>query len=66
MKKFLQSMLVCPACQGEFTWEIKSQTDERIEEATATCTHCITAYPISEGIGIFLSSLREFKDKSEA
>src|SRR5215211_5062840 len=54
MQKYLMDMLTCPFCHGELNWRITQQTNERVENAEARCKSCSRAYPIWEGIGIFL------------
>jgi uncharacterized protein YbaR (Trm112 family) len=55
MHSFLLEMFACPACYGTLKWEILEQRDDRIEAAEALCTACTAAYPVREGIGLFLT-----------
>ncbi len=55
MLDFIIDMLQCPSCHAGLDWEINEQTGERIERAEARCQVCGAAYPIREGIGVFLT-----------
>lgn len=55
MHTFLIEMLQCPACHGKLEWNIVEQNENRIETAEAHCNACTTAYPVREGIGLFLT-----------
>jgi uncharacterized protein YbaR (Trm112 family) len=48
-------MLQCPACQGALSWEIFEREAGRIEAAMARCNACDAAYPVRDGIGLFLT-----------
>src|SRR5689334_20132636 len=47
--------LICPACYGELTWQINTQTATRIVDGTATCRQCGASYPIRDEIALFLT-----------
>ena len=55
MHEYLIEMLGCPACRGELAWTIVGRRGDRIETAEARCTGCGAAYPVREGIGLFLA-----------
>ena len=55
MKKFLLEMLECPLCHHELTWQIDVETEAEVEQAEATCVDCKATYPVTDGIGIFLT-----------
>jgi uncharacterized protein YbaR (Trm112 family) len=56
MYAYLMDMLECPVCHGTLRWDVTEETEDRIETGMATCLQCSAAYPICEGIGIFLTS----------
>ena len=51
----LAALLECPACHGRLDWEVKARRGERIEEGEARCGACHAAYPVREGIALFLT-----------
>ncbi|MBC7223242.1 MAG: methyltransferase domain-containing protein [Anaerolineae bacterium] len=55
MHESLLPMLVCPACHGDLTWKVAQRDGAQIEEAEARCTGCGAAYPVQQGIGLFLT-----------
>jgi uncharacterized protein YbaR (Trm112 family) len=55
MHDYLIEMLACPACHGELTWTVTERRGDRVETAEARCAACAAAYPIREGIGLFLT-----------
>lgn len=55
MQKYLVDMLCCPVCQGTLQWVVTEQNSDRLETAEARCTGCEAAYPVREGIGLFLT-----------
>ncbi|MCL6430748.1 MAG: methyltransferase domain-containing protein [Anaerolineae bacterium] len=62
MHRYLMEMLQCPACRGRLSWTINDADGERIESAKATCAACSAAYPVREGIGLFLTAGLERED----
>lgn len=54
MLEALADLLACPACGGELEWRIRCRSGEQIEDALAGCDACGRAYPVREGVGIFL------------
>jgi ubiquinone/menaquinone biosynthesis C-methylase UbiE/uncharacterized protein YbaR (Trm112 family) len=48
-------MLECPNCHGGLDWDISEQSGDRIEAAEACCHDCSAAYPVRDGIGVFLT-----------
>jgi uncharacterized protein YbaR (Trm112 family) len=62
MHHYLMEMLQCPACRGRLNWTIDDTDGERIETGKATCAACGAAYPVREGIGLFLTSGLERED----
>lgn len=55
MHTYLIEMLACPVCHGKLAWHIANRTKDRIEAGEARCTACDAAYPIRDGIGVFLT-----------
>lgn len=55
MHSYLIEMLICPGCHGSLEWRIDERLGERIEAAEAVCTACGAAYPVRDGIGLFLT-----------
>jgi uncharacterized protein YbaR (Trm112 family) len=55
MHTYLIDMLECPVCHGEVKWKISERAEHRIIAATATCQVCAASYPVSDGIGLFLT-----------
>lgn len=55
MHLYLLDMLACPICHGGLDWEITEEKDNRIETAQAICPECSAAYPVREGVGLFLT-----------
>lgn len=55
MQNFLIEMLECPSCHGELNWKIIQHQGDRIKEAEVNCKKCGSAYPVKEGIGLFLT-----------
>lgn len=55
MQRYLIDMLVCPACHQRLDWLIEERIGERVESAVSTCSGCGAAYPVWEGIGLFLT-----------
>jgi len=55
MHDYLIEMLECPTCHGELTWTVTQSLGSRIEEAEASCGGCGAAYPVREGIALFLT-----------
>jgi len=55
MHAYLMEMLACPGCHSKLTWDIIDRTEDRIEAGEARCTDCDAAYPIRDGIGVFLA-----------
>lgn len=55
MQDFLIEMLECPSCHGELNWKIIQHQGDRIKEAEVNCKKCGSAYPVKEGIGLFLT-----------
>ena len=55
MQTYLVDMLECPACHGDLDWIISEKTKTRIGTAEAHCKTCDAAYPVREGIGLFLT-----------
>jgi len=48
-------MLECPVCHNKLEWSIIEQNGDRIEAAEARCSACNAAYPVRDGIGLFLT-----------
>lgn len=55
MHAYVVDMLQCPACHGALSWSFGRRAGDRIEEAEAVCRSCGAAYPVREGIGVFLT-----------
>ncbi len=55
MQRYLLDLLECPICHGMLTWEVQEEAKDQIEAGQATCRACRVAYPIREGIGLFLT-----------
>lgn len=62
MQKYLVEILECPKCHGKLDWNITEQTQDRIESAEACCKDCLSTYPITDGIGVFLTTDLERND----
>ena len=62
MHKYLMDLLCCPRCYGELGWSVKTTVGGHIEEGSAKCSQCHAAYPVGEGIGVFLTSELERQD----
>lgn len=62
MHPYLIDLLQCPTCHQALFWEITDQHDGRINHAVATCSGCKAAYPIRDGIGVFLIPRHQRKD----
>ncbi|MGD8584379.1 MAG: methyltransferase domain-containing protein [Chloroflexota bacterium] len=54
MHGFLVEWLLCPRCHGDLVWQIDERDGARIELGRARCLACDGAYPIRDGIGLFL------------
>jgi uncharacterized protein YbaR (Trm112 family) len=65
MHAYLMEMLACPVCHGVLAWHIADRTRDRIEAGEARCTACDAAYPIRDGIGIFLAPEKQSEDMWE-
>jgi uncharacterized protein YbaR (Trm112 family) len=52
---YLIEMLECPVCHGMLKWDVIEEREGRLEAGTANCQECSAAYPVREGIGIFLT-----------
>jgi uncharacterized protein YbaR (Trm112 family) len=65
MHAYLIEMLECPACQGKLNWDIIKQHENRIETAEVLCNSCNDAYPVRDGIGLFLTPELQRKDMWE-
>lgn len=55
MHTYLIEMLECPVCHGMLKWDVIEEREDRLEAGTANCQECSAAYPVREGIGIFLT-----------
>jgi uncharacterized protein YbaR (Trm112 family) len=55
MQAYLLEWFECPRCQHKLDMEIEERNIDHIEQAQARCAGCGTAYPVREGIGIFLT-----------
>ena len=55
MQDYLIEMLCCPFCHGELHWRIDERRGDRIEAGVARCAACDAAYPVQDGIGVFLT-----------
>ena len=55
MHEYLIPILECPACHGELDWTTSERNGDHVEEAEVGCVSCSAAYPIREGIGVFLT-----------
>jgi uncharacterized protein YbaR (Trm112 family) len=55
VRDYLIEMLECPACHSKLAWAVAERRGNRIETAEARCTACAAAYPVREGIGLFLT-----------
>ena len=55
MREDLLLLLCCPACHGELSWQVHERNGDHIEEGEARCAGCGAAYPVREGIGLFLT-----------
>jgi len=55
MHTYLIEMLECPVCRGILKWDVIEERENRIETGTANCQECSAAYPVREGIGMFLT-----------
>lgn len=55
MHTYLIELLICPACHEALGWEITAEANGRIEQGEARCQGCGAAYPIRDGIGLFLT-----------
>ena len=62
MKEYLIDMLCCPDCHEVLEWIVEDRLDDHIETGTAMCNTCTAAYPIRDGIGLFLTSELERED----
>jgi len=56
MRAELQGLLACPVCHGELGWRVDERNGDHIEAGEARCPSCGAAYPVREGIGLFLTS----------
>ena len=55
MRAELRELLSCPACRGDLSWRADERNGDHIEAGEARCRRCGAAYPIREGIGVFLT-----------
>jgi SAM-dependent methyltransferase/uncharacterized protein YbaR (Trm112 family) len=55
MHTWLIERLECPSCHGGLEWTVNERDRGRIDEAVATCRECDAAYPVRQGIGLFLT-----------
>ena len=55
MHTYLIEMLECPVCHDKLEWTINERGEGRIEAAEARCSGCDAAYPVRDGIGLFLT-----------
>ena len=55
MDKQIIEMLECPVCHHHLRWQIESVQNNHIEHAEAYCSECGAMYPVTDGIGIFLT-----------
>lgn len=55
MHTYLIEMLECPVCHDKLEWTINERGEGRIEAAEARCSGCDAAYPVHDGIGLFLT-----------
>lgn len=62
MQTYLLDLLACPNCHTKLTWTIIQKANERVEEAEASCSSCSKAYPVHNGIGVFLTDELERND----
>jgi uncharacterized protein YbaR (Trm112 family) len=62
MHTYLIEMLECPVCHGMLKWDVIEERENRLEAGTANCQECSAAYPVREGIGIFLTPDLHRKD----
>jgi len=46
--------LICPACHGPLAWAVAEHARGSIETGEACCDGCAIAYPVHQGIGVFL------------
>ena len=49
-------MLVCPVCHGELEWHIKDENEDRIINASISCTACHEVYEVRDEIAVFLTN----------
>lgn len=56
MRESLIQRLCCPSCRAGLSWRVDVEEDGRILQARAECGGCGRAYPVSDGIGVFLES----------
>lgn len=54
MHDYLVEWLLCPNCRGDLSWREDERDGVHIEAGRACCKNCNAAYPIREGIGLFL------------
>jgi uncharacterized protein YbaR (Trm112 family) len=55
MHTYLIEMLECPVCHDKLEWTISERSGDRIEAGEAHCSACDAAYPVRDGIGLFLT-----------
>lgn len=54
MHSYLIDLLACPACHGPLAWEVRAQSEGRVESAYVRCETCAADYFVRDGIGVFL------------
>lgn len=62
MKVFLLSVLACPACRGELSFEELPEyprEHEEIEKGTLRCVKCRKSFPIADGVPRLLTETRD-------
>lgn len=55
MHKSLVPLLICPVCRGELKSRVDKEDASHIIEGGFVCQSCKRAYPVIDGIGVFLS-----------
>jgi uncharacterized protein YbaR (Trm112 family) len=50
MRRWILSILCCPACKGDLEMQVGEENTEEILEGALRCSRCRVDYPIHEGI----------------
>jgi len=54
LKEILLNYLVCPSCNGDFTFKIKKKSNNEIIEGKFSCKKCNDTFPLINGIPRFV------------